>query len=159
MNVIVLLTVRAFFFTDAAPSMRLALRGGLVILNLAMAGGVAMIVHGTSGQADAAHLTTFGQAGIMKVPHAVGMHAIQVLPGIAWLLSFSAWPEERRVGIVGLATAGYAGLVAVSALQTYTGRTPWDVDALGGVLLLASLAALALSAWRTVCVVAAARNG
>lgn len=150
MTVIVLLTVRAFFFTDAAPSMRLALRGGLLLLNAAMAGGVAMIVYGTVFDAES---MTFGAAGIMKVPHAVGIHAIQVLPGLAWLLSFSSSSEDRRLRIVALATAGYAGLVLVSALQTYTGRTPWDVDVLTGALLLASLAALAFAALRTLRVV------
>ncbi len=144
--VILVLTVRSFRATDAPPSMRLAIRSGLVVLNLSMAAGVAMIVQGTMLVEGS---TTFGAAGIMKVPHAVGMHAIQALPGVAWLLSFSAWPEERRSGVVGMAAAGYGGLVLVSALQTYTGRTPWDIDVLSGLLLLASLAALGVAVVRT----------
>ncbi len=155
--VVVILTVRSFVMTDAPPSMRLAIRAGLVVLNLSMAAGIVMIIYGNDvveGGGAAATATTFGAAGIMKVPHAVGMHAIQVLPGLAWLLSFSAWPEERRAGVVGMAAAGFGGLVLVSALQTYTGRTPWDLDILSGVLLLASLAALGLALLRTLRTVA-----
>jgi hypothetical protein len=149
-TIILILTLRSFRVAEASPSMRLAIRTGLVVLNLSMAAGIAMIVNGTMlVEGSDAALTTFGSAGIMKVPHAVGMHAIQVLPGLAWLLSFSALPEERRTGVVGLAATGYGGLVLVSALQTYTGRAPWDLDILSGVLLLASLAALGLALLRT----------
>lgn len=148
--VILILTVRSFQVVEAPPSMRLAIRTGLVVLNLSMAAGIAMILRGSMFvEGTGAAVTTFGAAGIMKVPHAVGMHALQVLPGLAWLLSFGALPEERRSGVIGLAAAGYGGLVLVSALQTYTGRTPWDLDILSGVLLLASLAALGLALLRT----------
>jgi hypothetical protein len=41
-----------------------------------------MIQHGTglADQGATEGLTTFGAAGVMKVPHAVAMHAIQALP-------------------------------------------------------------------------------
>jgi hypothetical protein len=54
-------------------------------------------------------LTTFGAAGVMKVPHAVTMHAVQVLPGLAWLLGFAAVGERRRLGLVWAATKGLWG--------------------------------------------------
>jgi hypothetical protein len=42
----------------------------------------------------------------MKVPHAVAIHAIQVLPALAWLLAFTALSEPRRLGLVRVATVG-----------------------------------------------------
>ena len=72
-------------------------------------------------------LTTFGAAGVMKVPHAVAIHAIQALPALAWLLSFAALPEPRRLGLVRIAVVGYAALVVVSVLQTVTGAA-WCGD-------------------------------
>jgi hypothetical protein len=72
----------------------------------------------------------------MKVPHAVAMHAIQVLPALAWLLSFAALPERRRLRLVWAATTGYGGLVAVSLLQTAAGLAPLDVGVAAAALSL-----------------------
>jgi hypothetical protein len=63
----------------------------------------------------------------MKVPHAVAMHAIQVLPGLAWLLSFARLPEGRRLGLVWAGSVGYGALVVVSLLQTTAGLAPLDL--------------------------------
>jgi len=52
------------------------------------------------------------------------MHAIQVLPVLAWLLSFARLSERRRLGLVWAATAGYGALVTVSVAQTAAGRAP-----------------------------------
>jgi hypothetical protein len=103
-----------------------------------------MIQHGT-GLADEGvtqGLTTFGVAGVMKVPHAVAMHAIQVLPALAWLLSFAAVGERRRLVLVQIATVGYVGLVAVSLLQTAAGLAPSDVGVAAAVLSLLGVALL-----------------
>ena len=81
-------------------------------------------------------LTTFGAAGVMKVPHAVAIHAIQVLPALAWLLAFAALDERRRLGLVRVATVGYVALVVVSVLQAATGVAPFDVGLVEAVLYL-----------------------
>lgn len=44
------------------------------------------------------------------------MHAILVLPALAWLLRFTNWPERRRVRSIRLAAASYTGLIAAAAL-------------------------------------------
>jgi hypothetical protein len=72
----------------------------------------------------------------MKFAHAVAMHAIQVLAGLAWLLGFAALPERRRLGLVWAATTGYGWLVAVSLLQTTAGLAPFDVGVTEAVLSL-----------------------
>src|SRR5215468_9061101 len=85
---------------------------------------------------------------------AVAMHAIQVLPVLAWLLSFAALAERRRVGLVWAATAGYGALVTVSVAQTAAGRAPFDLGlaavalALAGATLLAAAFTAALLALR-----------
>jgi hypothetical protein len=78
----------------------------------------------------------------MKVPHAVAMHGIQALPALAWLLSFAALAEQRRLGLVRVATIGYAALVAVSVLQTAAGVAPFDVGVVAAVLYLLGVALL-----------------
>ena len=150
--VILILTVLAFTAIQGPPSMALAIRAGLLILLVAQGVGGWMIAHGVGPASDGQTigLTTFGAAGVMKAPHAVSIHAIQVLPALAWLLSLATIDERRRLSLVRAATLGYVALVAVSLIQTVAGRAPFDLgmamaalDLLGVVLLgTAFLAAL-----------------
>ena len=145
--VILVLTVLAFTAMQATPSMTLAIRAGLLILLVAQAVGGWMIQHGVGPASDGATtgLTTFGAAGVMKVPHAVAIHAIQVLPALAWLLSFATLAEGRRVNLVRIATLGYVALVVVSLIQTASGVAPLDVGALAAVLYLLGVALLGVA--------------
>ena len=155
-TVILVMTVLAFTAMGTSPSMALAIRAGLLILLVAQVVGGWMIQHGLGPAEEGVTegLTTFGSAGVMKVPHAVAIHAIQVLPALAWLLSFAALPERRRLGLVRIAVVGYAALVAVSVLQTGAGLAPFDVGVVAvllyllGVLLLGAAFLAALLALR-----------
>jgi hypothetical protein len=137
-TVILALTMLAVTAMQAPPSMAVAIRAGLLILLVAQGVGGWMISHGVGPASDGVTqgLTTFGAAGVMKVPHAVAMHAIQVLPALAWLLSFARLPERRRLALVQTATVGYVALVAVSLLQTAAGLAPLDVGVAAAVLYL-----------------------
>ncbi len=141
--VILVLTIRSFGPIDGPAGMAVAMRIGLVCLVVAQLAGGLMIYQGIgAAQAGATQLTTWGPAGIMKVPHAVGMHGIQALPGLAWLLGLSGFDAPRRRWIAAVASVGYAGLVVVSVTQTLAGLAPWDLTLLTGALLVASLAGL-----------------
>jgi hypothetical protein len=143
-TVILVVTVLAFTPMRAPPSMALAIRAGLLILLAAQAVGGWMIQHGVAladeGATDG--LTTFGAAGVMKVPHAVAIHGVQVLPALAWLLSFAALPERRRLGLVRVAVIGYLALLVVSVLQTASGVAPFDVGVVAAVLYVAGVGLL-----------------
>jgi hypothetical protein len=103
------------------PSMRLAIRIGLVALLAAQIVGGAMIARGMtlvfSGDPSAAYVT----GGLYKPTHAVTMHGVLVLPALAWMLSFVEWPEGRRVSLVRLAAAGYLILVGTVAVSNVAG--------------------------------------
>jgi hypothetical protein len=146
-TVILLLTVLAFTAAEATPSMAMAIRAGLLILLVGQAVGGWMIQHGVGPASDGQTigLTTFGSAGVMKVPHAVAIHAIQVLPALAWLLSFATLPERRRMGLVGTAALGYVALVMVSVLQTAAGLTPLDVGVVAALLYLLGVGMLGVA--------------
>jgi hypothetical protein len=143
--VILVLTVLAFTAVQALPSMALAIRAGLLILLVAQGVGGWMIQHGVGPASDGATtgLTTFGPAGVMKLPHAVAIHAIQVLPALAWLLSLATLAERRRTRLVAAATLGYVALLAVSLLQTAVGLAPLDVGVVAAVLYLVGVGLLA----------------
>ena len=105
---IVALTVAAFRKPiDPIPGMKVAVRTGFAILCGAMATGAVMIARGmmlvSSGNASAAYAT----GGILKPTHAVTMHAVLVLPALAWLLSRTQLSENRQRGAVHIASAGY----------------------------------------------------
>jgi hypothetical protein len=123
---VVLLTVFAvasFRHRPAGPAgMPLAIRSGFAILLVALVSGAAMIARGVvltrTGHQEAAYHST----APLKPLHGVSLHAVLVLPALAWLLSRSSWSERTRRRIVGAAAGCYAAAVAgagVWAVLTY----------------------------------------
>jgi hypothetical protein len=123
----VVLTVWAVVRLDAPPSLALAVRAGLVLVLVSQAVGVHMIIEGGN---------TFGPAGAMKLPHAVTLHAVQVLPAVALLVLTRETSERHRMRVVSVAAVGYAFLVAATMVQAYDGRAVTDVRATPAVLAL-----------------------
>jgi hypothetical protein len=138
---VAVMTVWSFFRIDAPASLAWAIRFGLLLLLASQAVGAQMIAEGGN---------TFGAAGALKVPHAVTLHAVQVLPALALVLLLSSLTERRRLRIVGIGAAGYGLLIASTMVQTYGGRGPLDFSlvttalAACGVGLLIASAVLAL---------------
>lgn len=124
-----------------SPSMRLALRFGFVVLMAAMAVGAAMIAMGvplsrTDPQA------AFETAGFLKPAHAITMHAILVIPGLAWLLTFTSWPESLRVRIVQLGAGGYLLTSVVVLAESIAHTSPLSAPLVPTLLSLVGLGAL-----------------
>ena len=123
-------------------SLRLAIRLGFVALLGAVGVGAVMIAKGMmlvfAGDPQAAYAT----GGALKPIHGVTMHAILVLPGLAWLFCFADWSERRRVGAVLLAAAGYAVIASGVALYVASGETTTStmnmLFALGVALIIAT---------------------
>ena len=118
--IIVVLMLAAFRTNPTTPiSMRIAIRIGFVALVGSVVVGGWMIARGMilvfAGNPQAAYAT----GGALKPIHAVTMHAILVLPALAWLLSFVNWTEQRRVAVVLVASAGYIVLVGVVAVRNF----------------------------------------
>jgi hypothetical protein len=116
--VIAALTVAAFRNSAGpAPSMRLAIRAGLVILDLAMLTGAAMIVIGMSRVFGGDQQGAYAAGAHLKPVHGATMHAVLVLPVLAVVLARLNWPERRRVQAVWAGVGLYAvAAVAVSIL-------------------------------------------
>lgn len=145
--VLVAVTVLAFRRPIAPAGMALAIRVGLMLLLVGQGLGGAIIANGEAIDRPPTDvdLAVFGAAGAMKVPHAVAMHAVQVLPLLAWLLASTTMPERRRFQVVVAGALGYGALVAASAAQTFAGRSPLDLSLLGALLGMAGLSILAAS--------------
>jgi len=147
----IIITGLSFLKMKAPSSMVWAIRIGLLILVVSQFLGYAIVQNGMAQAfSESGELlrdvtgtaSIFGAAGNMKVPHAVTLHALQVLPILAWLLFFSKWTERRRTQVVLVAAAGYSGLVAVSMMQTFSGVATFNLSVLNGFLLLLSVMSL-----------------
>ncbi|MGH3738821.1 MAG: hypothetical protein ACRDT6_24960 [Micromonosporaceae bacterium] len=74
--------------------------------------------------------------GDLRIPHFIGMHALEAIPLVAALLLWLAprvqmlRPEVRRDGLIKVAGAGYAGLVALVTWQALRGQSIVAPDAL-----------------------------
>ncbi|WP_157430597.1 hypothetical protein [Actinomadura macra] len=114
---LVTLAVASFRENPAvAPSMRLAMRVGFVALMLALLSGAAMIARGVAEVQSGDQRLAYHVAGALKPAHAVTMHAILVLPALAWLLAFTGLAEARRVRVVATVSWAYGVAAAVVIL-------------------------------------------
>jgi hypothetical protein len=106
------------------PSMLLAVRAGFLSFVTALLIGAAMIAIGVVQTRTASLDAAYAATGGLKSGHAATMHGILILPAVAWLASFTGWPEARRVRVVGLACAGYLLAAGAVVVETVLGADP-----------------------------------
>jgi hypothetical protein len=148
------------------PARGRAVRAGAVLAVVGMGLGVLMTLPGVAGPTGAAGITgahTVGLpdggaglpllgwstvAGDLRIPHFVGMHALQVLPLLLLGLELLAArvtvlrAAAVRSGLLGVAAAAYAGLLALLTWQALRGQSIVAPDA----TTLAGFAAVLLGA-------------
>ncbi|MFE6891638.1 hypothetical protein [Streptomyces sp. NPDC057694] len=108
---VVLLTVFAVASFRTRPGgctgMPLAVRAGFAVLLVALASGAAMIARGVvltrSGHQEAAYHST----AALKPLHGVSLHAVLVLPALAWLMSRTSWQDRTKERVMYGAVAAY----------------------------------------------------
>lgn len=139
---VIVWTMAAFrSMAGASPSMRLALRFGFSALLVALGVGAAMIATGVPAARTDPELA-YTTAGFLKPAHAVAMHAILVIPALAWLLTFTSWPERVRLRIVQLGACGYLVLGVVVLIESITRVDPLAAPLPATLVSLAGLATL-----------------
>jgi hypothetical protein len=118
--VIVTFTIAAFRLRPDVPlSLRIAIRAGFVALLAAQIVGGAMIARGMSLVFAGHPQMAYATGGAFKPIHAAAMHGIQLLPGLAWLLSFADWSEHRRIVAVSLAATAYGIVLIAMAVSLF----------------------------------------
>jgi hypothetical protein len=65
-----------------------------------------------TGHQEAAYHST----APLKPLHGVSLHAVLVLPALAWLMSRTAWSERSKNGVMRGAVACYAAAVAAAGI-------------------------------------------
>lgn len=137
---IVVLCVRAFRYLNASLDQRIAWRSGLVFLLLSCALGFAVLAYGVVQTARGADPTVFGDAGVVKFPHGMTIHAIQLLPCLCWLMTRLKIPLATRTAALHAANRSLACLLCYSVVQTLSGQARSDLTVFSGCILLASAA-------------------
>lgn len=73
-------------------------------------------------------------AGDWRVPHFLGLHALQTIPFVAWLLQQQDGPRARQA--VWLSTLGYGQIFVWSVTQTLQGQSLFRPDGLNITVIL-----------------------
>lgn len=140
---------------DVAQDARAAGLAALLLMQGAVLVGFAMIGHGSAVAATHQGMpAVVAGHGLLKLPHGIALHGLQILPLLAWLLARVGVGVAERVRLV-IRTAWGLGLVAAGALiGAVAGREPLDppllavaVAALGGALLIMVFLRLVAAWW------------
>lgn len=137
------LTIRFFRQpTGLAADMRLAVRAGLVLFVISCLLGIWVSVHGDLRVAAGLEPERYGVAGVPKFPHGAVIHALQLLPMVAWAAQRAGFAVRWRVRLVSLATAGTALIGVFALVQTLAGRSRFDLTLATGAFLACGIALL-----------------
>ncbi len=140
LGLILIVTVGIFYLTYRTvhvraiePAMALAIRGGMWLLSISCGLGIATSVLGEVSISAGQSYELWGRSGVLKFPHGVALHAIQLLPIVAWLARYVKL--TNAVLVVQLTLASQVVFMVYAIWQTGRGRDRFDWDATGGCIL------------------------
>ena len=123
-----------------------AARAGMLLLLFSCLLGIAVELHGEWRLMKGLSPELVGRAGLAKFPHGMPMHAIQLLPMVAFVLARLGRPLSQRLYVVRTTALGIVGLTLYAILQTLFGLPRLAFSYVTGVVLLASLSLLLIAA-------------
>jgi len=85
--------------------------------------------------------TTYGEAGNLKLPHAITLHSIQAIPPLGVLIASLGLSSSLGRFWVGMGSLGFLGFSVIAQTQAYLGKAFHDLDAFSGFALWVSLLA------------------
>ncbi|MEM8735466.1 MAG: hypothetical protein AAGG44_14630 [Planctomycetota bacterium] len=151
---------RAFTELDVDLDQQIAYRAGLVYLLISCGIGFLILGYGIVRTGAGSDPSIYGNSGVVKFPHGMTIHAIQVLPALGWLLKLVGTPLSSRVFCLHCCNASLGLQLLYSVTQTLSGRDRGDFTPATGMILLAAaisaspvlyalLSALCRQTWRS----------
>jgi hypothetical protein len=161
------LTVALFRQTFADPALGAAIRVGMLITVIGSGAG-GLMTRPTAAQLEHARAShdmpvvgahTVGAAdggpglpgtgwrrdhGDLRVAHFLGLHAIQAIPAVVWLIGLGASPQLKRRAVL-VVSLSYASLFAILLAQALSGQSVLAPQGAALTALIAWLGATALS--------------
>ena len=133
---------RSFWLVPMPQARSIAIRAGLWLLLVSCGLGFMTTILGEVNIANGRSPEIWGRAGVLKYPHGAALHAIQTLPIVAAILQWLQVSRAER--IVRHVAFSHVFFLGYAIWQTLVGRSRFDVDLVGGVLLLVSVLLLVL---------------
>ncbi len=124
--IVIFLTIQCFYSLKLPKDWLLATRSGMIFLLLSCAIGFVISWWGHHQINQGAAPEIVGNAGVAKFPHGVALHAIQLLPLLAWINGRLRFCEKRSMILVSLAIALTTLMLLYSIVQTLAGHSRWD---------------------------------
>lgn len=141
------LSLRCSFSLTGDADMKLAIRSGIVFLLASIAIGFAISFYGNHAASLGKDPSIVGTAGVAKFPHGVAIHAIQMFPTLVFGLAKAGVKLVQRIRVLILSVSAMALMLVFSLVQTIAGRARFDLDLLGGSLLLMTALATGAAGW------------
>ena len=89
------------------------------------------------------------EGGDLRIGHFVGLHGMQILPVVGWLLSTfwarDLWSERQRLSLVWITSIGYMGVAAILVWQALRGQPLLQPDSMTLIASAVLAGAVALS--------------
>jgi hypothetical protein len=122
--------------------------GGWIISNAtAVGGGNPEAILIMEGEFEAASI--YGEAGNMKLPHFLALHAIQFLSILALFSQYTNWSIRKKNKIILFAAIGYIGFMSLVLYQVYNGLALFDLNIYSGVFFVLTLTVIAIACLMT----------
>ncbi len=139
------LTFRIYKQDASKNTFTLAYQQGMLLLLVSCVFGFLILWLGFGQQAAGGDPTQFGNAGVLKFPHGIVIHALQFLPILAWASARNKLSGYLARLTVCIASSGCWGLLIFSLLQTFTGHSRFDMNTPNQLLFGVSIAAILMS--------------
>ncbi len=121
----------------------LALRLGLLLFLLGCGLGLWTLIHGRLRAMEGLDPTLIGERGVMKFPHGLPIHALQVLPLMSWLMHYVGVREDSRVHMIITSASGFLLLTSYGMGQTLRGKARFEIGPISAVILVVSVGLIA----------------
>lgn len=128
------------------PLVRLAVVGGLVLVTTGLGIGQWIVQLGTeyvAANGTVPDTVVYGEEGVVKFPHAVAFHGIQVFILSAMMLNRGVHGDRVRRRLMRLVFWSYSAVLAFASVQTVVGQSPLD-PSIWSIGLAASLGGVGL---------------
>lgn len=136
---ILYLTLRVWGRLDASPAMKVAIRYGMLLLLLGCLLGFVITMLGYQAITAGANPGIYGRAGVLKFPHGIPLHAIQLLPILVALSQALNWSQNFQSKLIQSGFFLTIGLTLFGAIQTFSGNARFEFGILPYTVLAATI--------------------
>lgn len=143
------LSIRSFVSVKGSQDTKLAIKSGLTFLLISIGIGFAISFYGQQLMEQNRNPSIYGDSGVMKFPHGVAIHAIQLFPAILFLLKRKGLDEHQRTAVLQTAIVAIVFFLAFSIYQTLIGVGRFHPTWIGIALLGCTLISIATGLYLT----------